>query len=262
MSVVVLDAKIVHYEALGRGRPVIFLHGWVGSWRYWIPVMQLVSTQYRTYALDLWGFGDTTKDKDRYSLNEQVKLLDGFLYQMGIGRVVLVGHGLGGIVAGLYAMRNPDIVDRQVIVSLPTGTGTLNNRLGNGTPQELADWLLGKGEKAEPARADAGKTDPHTVQESLKQIPELKVYDIWKQMETPSLFIYGQTDQVVSAPTIEQLDSLPEKSHAMIFEQSSHFPMLDEENKFGRLLMDFLALKSGDSPRQLQLKEEWKRRVR
>jgi pimeloyl-ACP methyl ester carboxylesterase len=262
MSVVLLDTRIVHYEALGRGRPVIFLHSWVGSWRYWIPVMQLVSTQYRTYALDLWGFGDTTKDKDRYSLDEQVKLLDGFLYQMGIGRVVLVGHGLGGIVGGLYARRNLDVVDRQVVIGLPTGPNTLNNRLTNNTPQELADWLLSKGEKDEAARADAGKTDPQAVQESLKQITELKVYELWKQVETPSLFIYGQNDLVVSLPAAEQLDGLPEKSHSMIFDQSGHFPMLEEENKFGRLLMDFLALKSGESPRQLQLKEEWKRRVR
>jgi hypothetical protein len=37
---------------------------------------------------------------------------------------------------------------------------------------------------------------------------------------------------------------------------------LDESSKFNRLLADFLALPSGESPRQLQLKEEWKRRVR
>ena len=40
MSVVLLNQEIVHYEVLGRGRPLILLHGWVGSWRYWIPVMQ------------------------------------------------------------------------------------------------------------------------------------------------------------------------------------------------------------------------------
>jgi len=48
----------------------------------------------------------------------------------------------------------------------------------------------------------------------------------------------------------------------MIFEQSGHFPMLDESAKFNRLLIDFLSLASGESPRQLQMKEEWKRRVR
>ena len=41
MSALTLDGDLVHYEVLGRGgRPVILLHGWIGSWRYWIPVMQ------------------------------------------------------------------------------------------------------------------------------------------------------------------------------------------------------------------------------
>ena len=38
--------------------------------------------------------------------------------------------------------------------------------------------------------------------------------------------------------------------------------MLDQPNYFNRLMVDFLALNSGESPRQLQLKEEWKRRLR
>ncbi|HEX9028502.1 MAG TPA: alpha/beta fold hydrolase, partial [Anaerolineales bacterium] len=61
MSVIVIQDQIVHYEILGRGRPLIFLHGWVGSWRYWIPSMQAASVSFRTYAVDLWGFGDTAK---------------------------------------------------------------------------------------------------------------------------------------------------------------------------------------------------------
>ncbi len=66
MSAILLDSSIVHYEVLGRGRPVIFLHGWVGSWRYWISSMQVTSTSYRAYALDLWGFGDTAHNVLNY----------------------------------------------------------------------------------------------------------------------------------------------------------------------------------------------------
>ena len=43
MSIVTLESELIHYEVLGRGRPLIFLHGWVGSWRYWIPAMQALS---------------------------------------------------------------------------------------------------------------------------------------------------------------------------------------------------------------------------
>jgi len=55
---------------------------------------------------------------------------------------------------------------------------------------------------------------------------------------------------------------LPEKAHSILFEESGHFPMLDEDSKFNRLLTDFLSLTSGETPRDLQLKDEWKRRVR
>jgi hypothetical protein len=48
----------------------------------------------------------------------------------------------------------------------------------------------------------------------------------------------------------------------IILDQTGHFPMLDDAPRFNRLLSDFLALESGESPRDLQLKDEWKRRVR
>ena len=85
MSAIILDNELVHYEVLGRGRPVIFLHGWVGSWRYWIPAMQAASIDFRAYAIDLWGFGGTAKASNRYLLSSQRDLLDDFLNEMGIG---------------------------------------------------------------------------------------------------------------------------------------------------------------------------------
>ena len=92
MSAILLEGSIVHYEVLGRGRPVIFLHGWFGSWKYWITSMQVASTSYRAYALDLWGFGDTTHNVLGYSLEQQSALLDRFLNEMGIGKIA-EGYG-------------------------------------------------------------------------------------------------------------------------------------------------------------------------
>ena len=71
--------------------------------------------------------------------------------------------------------------------------------------------------------------------------------------------VNGQSDPAVTLPDFDSLASLPEQTHLFTFEQSGHFPMLDESSKFNRLLVDFLTLPSGDSPRQLQMKEEWKR---
>src|SRR5512137_1503955 len=111
MSVVILQEEIVHYEVLGRGRPLIFLHGWVGSWRYWIPAMQAASISFRTYALDLWGFGDTAKIPDYYSLEQQVNLVNMFAQEMGLGKIALIGHSLGAVVAMLCTERFKSLVD-------------------------------------------------------------------------------------------------------------------------------------------------------
>ena len=137
MSAILLDSSIVHYEVLGRGRPVIFLHGWVGSWRYWISAMQITSTSYRAYALDLWGFGDTNHNTLNYSLEQQANLLNRFLNEMGIGKIALVGHGLGALVGMTFATRFPQSVDRMMAVSCPLDHQAVNARLKTATPAEL-----------------------------------------------------------------------------------------------------------------------------
>lgn len=262
MSVVLIEQQVVHYEVLGRGRPLIFLHGWVGSWRYWIPVMQAASISYRAYALDLWGFGDTAKAQQNYSLDRQVQLVDNFLYQMGIGRVALVGHGLGAVVATLLGLRNPDLVDRIMAVGCPLDESNVHPRLRTSSPAELADWLLGKTPLTEPVLTDAPKTDAQAITTSLAGLGDADVKDASARLSTACLLVNGQNDQAVAAPDLDRIIRLPEQTHAIMFDQSGHFPMLDEGNKFNRLLIDFLSLPSDESPRQLQLKMEWKRRVR
>jgi pimeloyl-ACP methyl ester carboxylesterase len=262
MSVVLIDNQVVHYEVLGRGRPLIFLHGWVGSWRYWIPVMQAASVSYRAYALDLWGFGDTAKYPSNYSLNKQVQLIDGFLYEMGIARVALVGHGLGAVVAMLYALRNPDIVDRVMAVSYPLDENNVNARLRTSTPSELAEWLLGRTPLTEPVLVEAPKADQQAIVASLVGLSVTEIKEANSRLTTSCLMVNGQNDLAVTPPDLDSLVSMPEGTHVINFDQSGHFPMLDEGSKFNRLLVDFLSLASGESPRQLQLKEEWKRRMR
>jgi pimeloyl-ACP methyl ester carboxylesterase len=262
MSAVILQDEIVHYEVLGRGRPLVFLHGWVGSWRYWVPTMQSVSGLYRTYALDLWGFGATSKNSTGYGLEQQVGLVQAFLQEMGMDKIALVGHGLGALVGLMLAARLPRQVDRLVAVGLPEGQSALSPRLYTSQPQDLADWLLGRSLDGDAARLEAPKTDQSAIRRSLDDLQAFDLHRLMAQITTPCLMIWGQNDLAVQAFSPERAGNMPEYFHQMTFEGSGHFPMLDEPSKFQRLLVDFLALASGASPRQLQLRDEWKRRVR
>ncbi len=119
MSAITIDDDLAHFEALGRGKPVVLVHGWLGSWRYWVPAMRQLAGKYRTYAIDLWGFGDSAHDTSRYNFEAQVTLLGEFMDRMGIKKAALIGHDLGAAVVARYAVRNPDRVPRLMTVAPP-----------------------------------------------------------------------------------------------------------------------------------------------
>jgi pimeloyl-ACP methyl ester carboxylesterase len=262
MSAILLNKAIIHYEALGRGRPIVFLHGWVGSWRYWISSMQVASTSYRAYALDLFGYGDTTHDPASYSLEKQAGLLSGFLDEMGIGKIAIVGHGLGALVGFYFAAQQPGSVDRIMSVSSPLDIASINARLQTASATELVEWLSGRTPEAVDALADAPKCDQRAVAGSISSFSVNGLFHEFRAVNVPCLLVYGQNDPSIRVPAVDSNEQFGSHVHQINLEDSGHFPMLDESARFNRLLTDFLALDSGMSPQELQLKEEWKRRVR
>ncbi|MBI3166155.1 MAG: alpha/beta hydrolase [Chloroflexi bacterium] len=261
MSAIILDGSMVHYEALGRGRPIIFLHSWVGSWRYWINAMQVASTSFRAYAIDLFGFGDTIRDTSRYSLDRQADLLNRFLDEMGIGKIALVGHDLGALVGFHFLKGRHESVDRIMAINTPLDMNALNPRMKTAPASELAEWLTGKQPDAMTALSDASKVDPAAVAASMSGL-QTDIFSHVRGFGVPCLFVYGANNPAFNSIPSPESASLPMHMHQINLENSGHFPMLDNPPQFNRLLTDFLALESGVTPRELLLKEEWKRRVR
>lgn len=262
MSAILLEGQIVHYEVLGRGRPIIFLHGWVGSWRYWISSMQVASTSFRAYGLDMWGFGESARDPVRYTIDEQTDLLNRFLDEMGIGKVAIVGHGLGALVGFNFCSRWTQSVDRMMAVSTPMYYDSIHSRMRTASLAELENWLSSKTSEAVTALADATKADPKAITESISSFQSNGLFGKMRQTQIPCLLVHGQNDPAIPAPPADNSINLPHMMHQVVLDGSGHFPMIDESARFNRLLTDFLALDSGVSPRELQLKDEWKRRVR
>jgi pimeloyl-ACP methyl ester carboxylesterase len=262
MSAIILDQAIIHYEALGRGRPIVFLHGWVGSWRYWIAAMQVASTSFRAYALDLFGYGDTTHDPERYSLEKQAYLLNGFLDEMGIGKIAIVGHGLGALVGFYFAAQQPGSVDRIMAVNCPLDFTSINARLRTAPAAELVDWLSNRSAESAAALSDASKSDQRAILASMSSFQADSLFTQFRNTSVPCLLVYGQNDPSINIPQMDHMSTSALHTHQINLEDSGHFPMIEQTAKFNRLLTDFLALESGASPRELQLKEEWRRRVR
>jgi pimeloyl-ACP methyl ester carboxylesterase len=145
-------------------------------------------------------------------------------------------------------------------VNTPLHIDAVNARLKTGSPQELSDWLSSRTPEANTALSDASKADGQAVTASLVGLQSDNLYANFRNLNIPCLLVYGDKDQAISAP--DESFGLSSMTHPVYLENSGHFPMIDETIRFNRLLTDFLALDSGVSPSELQMKEEWKRRVR
>ncbi len=257
-----LEGDKVHYEVLGRGRPIFFLHGWLGSWRYWINAMQVASNSFRAYALDLYGFGNTAHNPLNYTIERQAGLLDRFLTEMGIGKIAIIGHGLGALVGLAFIEQFPRSVDRIMAINCPLGQDAINPRMKTASLTDLIDWLAIRSPESALALSDVSMTDPLAVSTSVNNLQTDNLIGIVHAASTPCLFVSGQNDPAISMPSQDDSATLPTMVHHITLEDSGHFPMIDDPLKFNRLMTDFLTLDSGASPKELQLKEEWRRRVR
>ncbi|MEB3283648.1 MAG: alpha/beta hydrolase [Lyngbya sp.] len=96
---------------------LVFLHG---SWHdssQWLPVFQYLSGEYRCFAPDLFGCGESDSPNIHYSIDLMVEILAEYLNLLKLEEVCLVGHSLGGWIAASFALKYPERVRRLVLIS-------------------------------------------------------------------------------------------------------------------------------------------------
>ncbi len=262
MSITTVGSNLIHYEVLGRGHPLVFIHGWLGSWRYWWPTMQGLSARHRVFAFDLWGFGDSSKAKNMYNLPAYIDMLDQFVDKLGIATpVTLVGHGLGAAVALRFTKQNSDLVNKLVTVSLPLNGNYINNRLTNSQPESFIARVLGKSNSFSEVESELRKTDQEAMNNLANELLNCNFAEDLQDFPRPVLLIFGEDDSVIKTPAPSNGEFPTGNNQYFVgIDNCNHFPMLQETAKFNRLLLDFLS-SDGDMT-ELTLKEYWQRRTR
>jgi len=258
VSSITTDQGIVHYEVYGRGRPVILLHGWLGSWGLWQETMAYLGAFYRTYALDFWGFGESGKKRETYAVSDFVSLVDQFMEQLGIVNAPLVGHSMGGTVSLSVAIQYPQRVSKVVVVGSPMVGSSLAPLLklaGNRSIAFMLFNMMGVFRTGMRMYSPYICKDPRfpemmdrdlsrtTVESFLRSIASLRRTDLTPmlpQIKVPAMGMFGDKDVIVDPMQWQPMQQgIP---HAVIerFPMAGHFPMLEEPTAFTQKLKAFL----------------------
>jgi pimeloyl-ACP methyl ester carboxylesterase len=218
--------------------------------------MEALSRNYKAYALDFWGFGESGKQGGTFTVGDYVSMVDQFLGRLGIEDAPIIGHSMGGTVSLGVALDYPHRTRSVTVVGSPiVGDGLalllrLSARrslaglfyrffpLGSRilSPIYARDWQTWY----KMFEKDLSRTTLESFHYSIASLRHTDLRPRLEEIKVPILGIYGRIDRIVSPKQRHVLEEHSPVAKISYFEKSGHFPMLDEPERFYRTLVDFL----------------------
>src|SRR5437660_7618817 len=94
------DGLNIVCEIRGKAEPaLVFLHGWCGDREYWKNQADVFAADYQVVTLDLPGHGESGKARETWTVNALGQDVESVVKALGLKRVILVGHSMGGPIA-------------------------------------------------------------------------------------------------------------------------------------------------------------------
>lgn len=262
-------------EASSDGRPtLLLLHGIGDRSESWLPVMGALAENHRVIAPDLLGHGLSDKPRADYSAAAFANGMRDLLVVLGVERVTVVGHSLGGGVAAQFAYQYPHMVERLVLVAAG-GVGREVSpllRVAAAPMSGLAVPLLHTppGRLATDIAMLALKlaghglgTDADEVRRVLDGLPEDGAFDaftrtlravvdwqgqvvtmrdrIYLAEDVPMLIMWGDRDAIIPVSHAHALVEAVPAAECSIYEGAGHFPHHSDPERFAREVTAFVA---------------------
>lgn len=269
-----LHGHTLSYVDSGAGPVVLFVHGLLGSHQNWAHLIDRLDDERRVVVPDLFGHGASTKSVGDYSLAAHAATLRDLIDRLGIDRVTLVGHSLGGGISLEFCYLFPERIERLVLVG-SGGLGREVNPVLRSATLPLAEYVLpviaspvirGGAETFGRIMSRLGIKASHDIEEAWQGFASLsdaesrraflattrEVMDPGGQRlsardylpelaHLPTLVVWGTRDMVIPAwHAIRAREAIP-GARVELFEGAGHFPHLDEPDRFAETLLDFMS---------------------
>jgi abhydrolase domain-containing protein 6 len=241
------DHRFVYSDG-GHGEPVVLLHGFGASADSWNRFAGKLTKRYRVIAPDLPGWGESTRvETASYGYPAQIERLHQFLSLLGLRRMHLVGHSMGGFIASAYAARYPDEVITLGLIAphgmvepeqsdLARSVAQGDNWLVASSIQEF-DRLLNNIFVKRPyvPKAVLRHLANQTIRNSAKsaqifeemQSNNPPLAERLPQIETAALIVWGDQDRVLHVSCADLFRQGIRNSEVMVIRGSGHMPLVE-----------------------------------
>jgi triacylglycerol lipase len=237
-----VDGKTLAYIDEGAGSAVVIIHGVGGHKEDWAGVAAALSRTHRVFAVDMLGFGESSKTGDDLSMPVQAAAIKALLDAHDIRRAAIVGNSVGGWVATIFAATYPERTERLVIID-PAGframfEGAPPVNFDPNSPAEM-DKLIhfvinskvadtpGLAEKSYAAYVSSGeKAISATWGRSLFISPRLE--DLFPRLSVPTVILWGQDDRLFPSALAGAFQAQIKGARVELIPHAGHFPQIDQ----------------------------------
>lgn len=254
---------IGYLQAGAAGPPVVMLHGWGAFKELWWSTLRGMGRDHRCFALDVPGHGDTPIGRAD-TIGGLADVVAAFCDDLGLARITLMGHSMGGAVAVEISLRRPDLVRNLVLVDaaidaqlmplysrvylLPTfgwaslrisqALGRAIRPLTTRVPHEhgggwLRPWLR--------RTAYTSVFEPEGLHRLYRSLFATQAGNRLTQVGVPTLVVSGQLDGLVPTANSRRLARNIPGARYVEIPGAMHNPMDERPRSFERAVRAFLA---------------------
>ena len=256
------EFNVHYYEGGPQGaETILMIHGFGADKDNWLRFSRPLTARYHVVALDLPGFGDSSKSEAGYDVGTQVERLNAFAKAIGLHKLHLIGNSMGGHIAALYAARHPEEV---LSVALLNNAGVnapqaseLFKRLDRGD----ANPLLVRNADDFSNMLDLLFVEKPPLPDSLKQYLaeramashdfNQKIFNQLREryipletelakIQVPTLLLWGDQDQILDVSSIKVMQPLLKQPSVVIMQACGHLPMIERPEETAEHYQTFL----------------------
>lgn len=256
----------VYYEITGSGDPLVLIAGLGYDMWMWRKMIPGLAEHFQVIAFDNRGVGQTDKPAGPYTARLLADDTAGLIKALGFQSVNVLGHSMGGFVAQALALDYPELLDKLILSATNFG----GPRHVPVTPQAMAVLTDVSGDPLERLKRGIlisctpgfGEAHPEIVQEwldyrvanplqpapyqaqlaiGLGLVSEEACFEHkLPQVQTPTLILFGEHDQVVPPANAALLDAALPNSTVKILPNAGHFLSLDATDAAVEAVVEFL----------------------
>lgn len=216
----------IDYLDIGNSKSIqtiVFLHGWhnTANKEKYLELLKLLSVKFRVVALDFPGFGQSPEPPQAWTVSDYAALVEKFIDHLNIKKCILIGHSFGGRVATKIAAKNPQNIEKLILVaSAGVEKKSLKIKLlsftAGVTPQFIKNIF-----SSHLGSADYKKTTG-IMRQTFKNIINEDLQGLFPKIKIPVLLVWGQLDNTTPLTHAKIMDKLIPDSKLTIIPDGNH----------------------------------------